>query len=79
MRLFDIKGRPRHTKVFVRGVIANKIRALRGLLCQKFNDPTVGLDFLDRFGLVHKGINVVHDLDEANDAIVAIHLSQDNL
>ena len=74
-----MKGRRRHTKVFVRGVIANKIRALRCLLRQNFNDPTVGLDFFDRFGLIHKGINVIHDLDEENDAIVAIHLSQDDL
>jgi hypothetical protein len=79
MCLFRMKGRRRHTKVSVRGIITNKICALSGLLCQKFNDPTVGLDFLDRFGLVHKGINVVHNLDEANDAIVTIHLRQDDL
>ena len=35
----------------------------------------VRLNFLDGFGLLDKRKTVVHDLDEANNAFVAINLS----
>jgi hypothetical protein len=79
VRLFCMKCRGRHTKVLVRGVIANKICAFGGLLCHERNDSSVRLDFLERFGLFHKGIDVVHDFDQVNNAVVAVHLSQDGL
>jgi hypothetical protein len=60
-------------------MVANKICTLRGLLCYECNDSTIGLDLLDRFGLFHEGVNIVHGLNEAKNAIVAIHLSQDGL
>ena len=71
------KGRP--TEALVRGIVTNKICALCGLLCHERNDPTMWLNFLDRFSLLDKGQNIVNDLNEANDGIVAINLSQDGL
>ena len=68
-----------HTEVLVHSIVTDEIRAFCSLLCHEQNDSTVGLNFLDKFGLFHEGVNVVHALDEANDGIVTVHLSQDAL
>jgi hypothetical protein len=63
----------------VRSIIADEIRAFRGLLCHERNDSMLGLDFLERIGFFHKGVNVVNNVNQVNDTVVAIHLSQDRL
>jgi hypothetical protein len=50
-----------HTETLVHSIIANEIRAFGSY---EQNDSTVGQDFLDRFGLSHKGVNSVHQLGE---------------
>jgi hypothetical protein len=66
-----------NTEVLVHRIIGNKIRALGGLLRHERKDPTVEFNFLDRFGLFHEGVG--YSIDQAKDALVAIHLSQDGL
>jgi hypothetical protein len=68
-----------HTEVLVHSIVTDEIRAFCSLLCHEQNDSTVGLNFLDRFCLFHKRVNVVHDLNQTNNVIVAVHLSQDGL
>jgi hypothetical protein len=74
MKLMD-----RHTKCFVRGIVADKISAFGSLLCHKGKYSTVGFDFLDQFGFFQKGVNVTYELNQMNDGAVAVHLSQDDL
>lgn len=68
-----------HTEILVCSVVANKICALRGLPSHVFNDLTKWLDFLHRFSLFHEGVNVVHNLNKANDGILVVQLSQGTL
>ena len=79
VRLVCVKLMDRHTKCFVHGIVADKISAFSSLLCHKGKYSTVGFDFLDRFGLFQKGVNVTYDLNQMNDGAVAVHLSQDDL
>lgn len=74
-----MKHRSSHTKVLVHRIPLDEIRAFSSLLCHKGKNSTVGLDFLERFGLFHKGEKVAHHLDQVDNGVVAVHLSQDGL
>ena len=63
VRLFPLESRSRHTEILVHSVIADEIPALGSLLCHERDNLTMGLNFFDGFGLFHKGVNIVHDVD----------------
>ena len=79
MRLFQLEHRSQHTETLIHSIVADEISALGSLLCHERNDSTVGLDFLHGFGLFHEGINVVYDLNQVNNAVIAFRLSDDGL
>ena len=79
MRPFRRKCRDRHTKAFIHSIITDEVSAFSCLLCHECHDSTEGFDFLDGLCFFHKGINVVHDFKQVDDAVVTVHLSQDGL
>jgi hypothetical protein len=75
VRVARDKGGGSHTEVLVHRIVPDEICAFGRLLCHQRNNSAMGLDFLDRFGLFHEGVNVVHDINQVNDAAVPVYLS----
>ena len=52
--------RDQRTEILVHSIVTDEISALGGLLLDELDDLEIRLHFLDGFGFLYEGVNVVH-------------------